>query len=114
MECQLLPDEASFTFLVFGGMNILFSTIFSCELLMELTCTWFRDFVTDPWNWFDVAVITLSWTFLFLGNEGQQMVFVRILRALRVAGLIRRIKVAADPAPARLISLNALLFRARP
>ena len=93
VECQLLPAEDSPAYVIFWAINVFFSSIFSCELLLKLACTWFRDFVTDPWNWFDLLVIALSWAFLFLGSEGQVLVFIRILRALRIAGLIRRIKV---------------------
>jgi hypothetical protein len=93
VESQMLPVEGSTGFSVMSGLNMFFTIVFTCELLLKLFATWLRDFVIEPWNWFDLVVITLSWAIFLLGTEGQGLVFIRILRALRVAGLIRRIKV---------------------
>jgi hypothetical protein len=106
VESQMLPVEGSTGFSVMSGLNMFFTIVFTCELLLKLFATWLRDFVVEPWNWFDLVVITLSWAIFLLGTEGQGLVFIRILRALRVAGLIRRIKVlspsmrhSAPPSP---------------
>jgi hypothetical protein len=46
------PDS---TDLVFHVLEIFFTALFSCELVMNMAAFWLRPFLADPWSWFDMV-----------------------------------------------------------
>ena len=41
--------------LVFKALEIFFTTLFSCELMVNMAAFWLRPFLADPWSWFDMV-----------------------------------------------------------
>jgi hypothetical protein len=40
---------------VFNVLEIFFTALFSCELVMNMVAFWIRPFLADPWSWFDMV-----------------------------------------------------------
>jgi hypothetical protein len=39
----------------FDTLELIFTAIFSCEMLMNMAAYWLRPFLADPWSWFDMV-----------------------------------------------------------
>ena len=68
--------------------DLIFTIIFSVELAINLFCHILVPFITNPWNWLDVIIVSVS----IVGVVTVQPTgIVRILRALRVIRLFGRV-----------------------
>ena len=75
---------------VFDAVDKVFTILFAAELMLNALSHWFKPFIADGWNLFDVMVVSVS---LFtLGPLKLPFNVVRSLRAFRVIRLFRRIK----------------------
>ena len=68
--------------------DLFFTIIFTVELAINVFCHILVPFITNPWNWLDVIIVTVS----IVGVVTVQPTgIVRILRALRVIRLFGRV-----------------------
>ena len=93
IECQLLPSRDSAEYATLNALDVFFTILFSAELVLKMAAIRLLDLVVDPWNLFDLSVVATSWVLYSISGMNQDIVFLRIVRALRVAGFIRRIQV---------------------
>jgi hypothetical protein len=88
--CEAQINETPGTRRVFDTIDLFFTSLFACELAINLFATLVVEFVFDAWNWFDVVVVTVS--LLSLGFENLPGANVlRLLRCFRVFRLFKRI-----------------------
>ena len=59
-QTQLMPAKGSLREKVLYGIEITCTCVYILELLINLFASWFWDFVSSAWNWFDVVVIAAS------------------------------------------------------
>jgi hypothetical protein len=82
-ECTLAQIKATDEFnRIFELINIIFTGLFSLELLVNMFATMVKEFVNDWWNWFDVLIVALSLVDLFLTEPTSARV-VRMARIIR-------------------------------
>ncbi len=67
-----------------------FTIIFAVELSINMFAHWFRPFISDGWNIFDLVVVLMS--LVALGPVQIPVNVIRSLRALRVIRLFGRLK----------------------
>ena len=80
-------DATAFALLM-NTWDLIFTIIFSVELAINLFCHILVPFITNPWNWLDVIIVSVS----IVGVVTVQPTgIVRILRALRVIRLFGRV-----------------------
>ncbi|EKX50515.1 hypothetical protein GUITHDRAFT_135169 [Guillardia theta CCMP2712] len=82
------PDQALSKILTVA--DTFFTVIFTVELFINMFSTLWRDFLTDPWNFFDFFVVLISLLTLFLPNIPAAKT-LRLTRAFRVFRLFKRI-----------------------
>ena len=71
-------------------INLFFTIIFSAELVVLAFSNWFVPFISDPWCWLDMFVVSMSLVSLVVTNEPTGV--ARVMRALRVLRLFGRLK----------------------
>ena len=89
---NLVNPDGSFTSLgvALDRANLLFTIIFTGELIVVAFSSWFIPFVSDMWCWLDMFVVGMSLVSLVLTNEPTGI--ARVMRALRVLRLFGRLK----------------------
>ncbi|EKX40769.1 hypothetical protein GUITHDRAFT_113039 [Guillardia theta CCMP2712] len=75
---------------VFDQIDLLFTIFFTVELVINIFATWFVEFVSDGWNWFDFGVVLVSLLSLVLTNLPGANI-LRLMRCFRVFRLFKRI-----------------------
>ncbi len=97
---------------VIAKIDILFTSIFTGELLINAYAHWMRPFLSDLWNAFDVVVIVLS--LVALGPIDLPVSLLRLVRAFRVIrlfGRMRALKRILSSLSASIVpELNAFLI----
>mmetsp|Transcript_48070 Transcript_48070/g.150839 ORF Transcript_48070/g.150839 Transcript_48070/m.150839 type:complete len:799 (-) Transcript_48070:45-2441(-) len=88
-EAQM--HSASGTDEVFAILDVLFTIFFTIELLINMFSTFFWEFISSRWNWFDMCVVLISLISVFINNLPGANV-LRLLRCFRVFRLFNRIK----------------------
>lgn len=79
-ECTLAQIKATDEFnRIFELINIIFTGLFSLELLVNMFATMVKEFVNDWWNWFDVLIVTVSLADLWMIEQTEASI-TRILR----------------------------------
>jgi hypothetical protein len=73
---------------ILDQLNIVFTAVFTLELLVNLTAYGGR-FFTDSWNTFDMTIIILSWMGIFINqvstyNFGPQITIIKSFRISRI------------------------------
>ena len=58
---EILPENGSYTAHIFDAFELFFLIIFTCELVLNMTAHWFKEFITDSWN---VSFHLMSWSCL--------------------------------------------------
>lgn len=91
-------------------LDIVFTSLFSMELLVRLGDEEFQFFISGDvgWNLFDLIVVISAWTevgFSLSGNTGSSSNFLRVFRILRVLRSVRIVKVLRMMREMRLIML---------
>lgn len=82
--------ETPVTLRLFDAVDLVFTSVFTFELAINLFATLVYEFVNDPWNWFDVVVVSVS--LLSLGFENLPGAnILRLMRCFRVFRLFKRI-----------------------
>mmetsp|Transcript_1389 Transcript_1389/g.3032 ORF Transcript_1389/g.3032 Transcript_1389/m.3032 type:complete len:772 (-) Transcript_1389:640-2955(-) len=74
----------------FDQIDLLFTVFFTVELVINIFATWFAEFVSDGWNWFDFGVVLVSLLSLVLTNLPGANI-LRLMRCFRVFRLFKRI-----------------------
>ena len=127
MQCvqmQMLPADGSDWEDFFEVIENICTVIYLVELLINIFATWFTDFVSSGWNWFDVLVIggSVYNSFFLAGGSGQgarSLYVLRLLRACRVARLLKRMPsvrkllealIAAIPPVSNSMGLMAIVI----
>ena len=44
------------------GVNLLFTSAFTVELILNVFANWLDRFVGNGWNWFDIVIVSISHT----------------------------------------------------
>eukprot|EP00960_Hanusia_phi_P058911 764013-Hanusia_phi.AAC.1 len=93
-EAQTLPADGTSEAEMFDRLDVVFTTIFTVELVINLfsrSANFFKAFFTDGWNILDLAIVTVSLTVLFA--PGMPMLKpLRLVRVFRVARLFRKLR----------------------
>jgi hypothetical protein len=71
-------------------LDEMFTIVFLVELLVNAFGHWFKPFISDGWNIFDLIVVTMS--LVALGPVKVPVNVIRSLRAFRVIRLFGRLK----------------------
>ena len=71
-------------------MDKIFTVLFAIELCINAFAHWFKPFISDGWNIFDVLVVTIS--LIALGPVKIPVNVIRSLRAFRLIRIFRRFK----------------------
>eukprot|EP00960_Hanusia_phi_P042200 755364-Hanusia_phi.AAC.2 len=89
IESQSRDPNQALSFVLSTG-NTFFTALFTLELAINMFSTLWRDFLVDPWNYFDFFVVIIGLLTLFLPNipGGKTL---RLTRAFRVFRLFKRI-----------------------
>uniref|UniRef100_A0A7S4PDL9 PH domain-containing protein n=1 Tax=Guillardia theta TaxID=55529 RepID=A0A7S4PDL9_GUITH len=88
---EILPENGSYAAHIFDAFELFFLIIFTCELLLNMTAHWFKEFITDSWNVFDFTVVMIS--LISLGIENLPGVsLLRLVRTFRVVRLFKRLQ----------------------
>jgi voltage-gated sodium channel len=85
-ECGLTCTPE--TVVVLKVFEIVFTTIFTIELGINMFGNWFWHFLNDPWNLFDLFVVIIS----IVGLSSENFPGLGSLRLLRVFKLVRLVK----------------------
>ena len=56
-EEMILPDSHQHVYEMFDNI---FTLLFTVELAVNLVATWASEFLADPWNYFDFAIVCVS------------------------------------------------------
>ena len=88
-QAQVSDDDANANRL-FERVDLVFTCIFTIELLVNIFATFLWEFVGDPWNWFDLIVVLVSLISLVLTDLPGADV-LRLMRCFRVFRLFKRI-----------------------
>lgn len=91
-EAQVQAEDSnSLQFKIFKGFELLFTSIFTVELVINMHAHWWRDFWYSGWNVFDFIVVMISLVSLVLtGLPGIST--LRLMRAFRVFRLFKRLE----------------------
>ena len=71
-------------------MDDIFTVVFAIELCINVFAHWFKLFISEGWNIFDVVVVTIS--LIALGPFKIPVNVIRSLRAFRLIRIFRRFK----------------------
>lgn len=75
--------------------NIIFTIIFTLEMLIKMAAFGFVDYFKDVWNKFDSFVVVISWVGVAIDfGTTQNLAFVPLLRILRVVRILKLVKSA--------------------
>jgi hypothetical protein len=78
---------------VLNDFDMFLVCAFTAELCINMLANWFRDFVSSLWNWFDVAIVSLS--LIGLSPAGLSLRIVLLLRCFRVLRIFGKLKAVA-------------------
>ena len=78
----------------FETANVVFTFIYTVELVVNLYAHWFWEFVNSGWSWFDLIIVLMSLvdtTYVLTAKEGTGtgLSVVRTMRLLRVFRIVR-------------------------
>ena len=85
LSSQLLPERGSSTARHLRLTEIVFTAMFTVELLFNLFGSWLRPFLTEGWNYVDSFVVFVSWA----GVINEDLPAVNVLRLVRVLKMVR-------------------------
>ncbi|KAH8084518.1 GTPase [Aureococcus anophagefferens] len=98
----------------FTALENTFNALFTVELAFNMVAFWWRDFWRSNWNVFDFVTVTTSWLFFFDTPLPGPLSNLRMVRALRVFRLFKRVeslrKIIESMANALVGLLNACLI----
>ena len=98
----------------FTALENTFNALFTVELVFNMVAFWWRDFWRSNWNVFDFITVTTSWLFFFDTPLPGPLSNLRMVRALRVFRLFKRVeslrKIIESMANALVGLLNACLI----
>jgi hypothetical protein len=86
---QLLPEDGTQEASYFFTLEIIFTVIFTLELLFNLFGSWFWPFWEEAWNWMDSFVVVIS----IAGLIDQSIPAVNVLRLVRVFKMVLGFRV---------------------
>ena len=93
-EAQVLPADGTSAAAMFDLLDIVFTSIFTFELAVNLfsrSAHFFKAFYQDAWNILDLVIVTISLTVVFApGLPSLQP--LRLIRVFRVARLFRKFR----------------------
>ena len=81
---QLLPEDGTREASYFFTLEIIFTGIFTLELLFNLFGSWWRPFLAEAWNWMDSFVVIIS----IAGLIDESIPAVNVLRLVRVFKMV--------------------------
>ena len=90
LDSQLQPEKGSVVESNLFIMEILFTVIFTLELLLNMFGSWFWRFFTDTWNLIDLFVVATS-IVAVLVEEMPAVNFLRLIRVCRMVKLVRKL-----------------------
>ena len=73
-----------------ANLDIFFVSAFTVELAVNAYATWFNHFRRNYWNWFDLAIVSISLVGLL--PAGIPLRFALVLRCCRVLRIFGKIK----------------------
>ena len=111
------PDGSpSDTAAVLAKLDLIFTMIFTLELLVNMYAHLLYDFVTDGWSLFDFVVVMASIVSALSSSGGSAISVFRLMRAfrvLRIFGRLRSIRSIINALTASMIPvLNAFFIMA--
>lgn len=71
-------------------LNIMFTAVFTVEMVMKVTAWGIRGYVSDAWNWLDASIVLISIISLL-----DFLDFLRPLRALRTLRALRPLRLVS-------------------
>ena len=85
MNGQLLLEDGtpSPAAAVLGTLDLMFTGVFTFELLCNLYAHWMIEFISDGWCIFDFFVVSVSLIAPFMSDQQVPMTIFRLLRACR-------------------------------
>ena len=87
-EAERLPPPGTFEATMFIQLEVACSIVFSCELFINLFANWWRRFLNNRWDLFDLFVVPICWVGV-LAPSVPGMNLIRFLRVFRVIKLFR-------------------------
>lgn len=88
--CESQVHETTATLRAFDAIDLVFTSVFTIELFINMFATMVYEFMGDPWNWFDTVVVSVS--LISLGFEDLPGAnILRLMRCFRVFRLFKRI-----------------------
>jgi len=115
IDNQVWPEEGEPLFHVMQILDMIFTCLFTVELLINLYGHWWRPFFADGWSLFDLIVVTFSWISMFLDAiPGVSVLRVmRAFRVLRLFGRLQALRKITNALTASIVPvLNAFLILA--
>jgi len=88
VDTELRPTPISQLGRVFEDLEIVFTILFTIEVILNFTANFFWDWFRDTWNIFDAAIVVIS----IAADATSEMPSVTILRLARVFRVIRLFK----------------------
>lgn len=96
MQAQLKATEENER--LFDLSDIIFTSLFLVELLMNMFGTMVNEFVSDWWNWFDVVIVAVSVASLVSSSSSAQVTMqLRLFRNFRGKEISQRCLLLFGP-----------------
>lgn len=105
---QILPVDGSETADAFEIVEIIFTVIFTVELVLNAYAHWFWPFIKDGWNILDIIVIVISIIALSVSHLAGFSV-LRLTRAFRILRLFGRLKALKKIITGLIMSIMPVL-----
>ena len=109
LDSQLQPEKGSVVESNLFIMEILFTVIFTLELLLNMFGSWFWRFFTDTWNLIDLFVVATS-IVAVLVEEMPAVNFLRLIRVCRMVKLVRKLTTLRILINALISSIIPVLY----
>ena len=110
---ELNPEPGSALNIFFTTMDLVFTVLFTAELLVSLAAFLFSEFFQDPWHVFDLLVVIGSWFGTFADSVPAlyPLRIIRILRAVKVLKSFRSLRAIVEATIASTIPVaNSFLL----
>ena len=85
-QYPLIAEETSNVFAVF---NLIFTVIFTVELIPKIIGLGVKEFVSDPFNKFDAVIVIVSLVEMMLPQDGESGGAFSALRAFRLFRILK-------------------------
>ncbi|KAG7275585.1 hypothetical protein CRUP_006730 [Coryphaenoides rupestris] len=89
LKTRLLPSQPEELTNVLEICNIVFTSMFTLEMVLKLTAFGFFDYLRNPYNIFDGIIVIIRWRGEIIGQADGGLSVLRTFRLLRVIKLVR-------------------------